>query len=62
MGELLDESFQMLGFHKAQSALVSDNVSNMVAGLSVGGRIPCVCRTMNLVSRRGATFRISHVC
>ena len=54
--ELLDESFLKLGFHNAQSAVftsVSDNGSNMVAGISAGGRFPCVCHTPELSVKKG---------
>ena len=54
--ELLDESFRKLGFHDAQSVVftsVSDNGSNMVAGLSAGGRFPCVCHTLELSVKKG---------
>jgi hypothetical protein len=54
--ELLDESFRKLGFHNAHSAVftsVSDNGSNMVAGLSAGGRFPCVCHTIELSVKKG---------
>ena len=58
--ELLDESFRKLGFHNAHSAVftsVSDNGSNMVAGLSAGGRFPCVCHTIELSVKKGCDIR-----
>jgi hypothetical protein len=54
--ELIDESFRKLGFHNAHSVVftsVSDNGSNMVAGLSAGGRFPCVCHTIELSVKKG---------
>jgi hypothetical protein len=55
----MDKAFQSLGFHDAQSVVftsVSDNGSNMIAGLSAGKRIPCGCHTIELSVKRGVAI------
>ena len=54
--DLLDGAFRTLGFAEAQGRLfkcVSDNASNMIAGLAGNGRSPCICHTLELSVKKG---------